>query len=30
MPIFDSEGAEADFWAESRPDLRLMESSVAA
>ena len=30
MPIFDSEGAEADFWAESQPDLRLMESSVAA
>ena len=30
VPIFESEGAEADFWAESRPDLRLMESSVAA
>ncbi len=30
VPIFDSEEAEADFWAENRPDLRLMESSVAA
>ena len=29
VPIFDSEEAEADFWAENRPDLRLMESSVA-
>jgi predicted DNA binding CopG/RHH family protein len=29
VPIFDSESAEADFWQESRPDLRLMESSVA-
>ncbi|MEK7706781.1 MAG: CopG family antitoxin [Verrucomicrobiota bacterium] len=29
VPIFDSEAAEADFWAENRPDLRLMESSVA-
>jgi predicted DNA binding CopG/RHH family protein len=29
VPIFDSEGAEADFWAENRPDLRLMESAVA-
>ena len=29
VPIFDSEDAEADFWAENRPDLRLMESAVA-
>jgi predicted DNA binding CopG/RHH family protein len=29
VPIFDSEGAEADFWAENRPDLRLMESAMA-
>ena len=29
MPIFDSEAAEADFWSENRPDLRLMESAVA-
>ena len=30
VPIFDSEEAEAGFWAENRPDLRLMESAVAA
>ena len=30
VPLFDNEGAEATFWAENRPDLRLMESSVAA
>lgn len=30
VPIFDSEEAEAEFWAENRPDLRLMESAVAA
>ncbi|MCU0784395.1 MAG: BrnA antitoxin family protein [Verrucomicrobia bacterium] len=29
VPIFDSESAEADFWAENRPDLRLMEAAVA-
>ena len=29
VPIFDSEEAEADFWAENRPDLRLMEAAVA-
>ncbi|HEV2392883.1 MAG TPA: CopG family antitoxin [Verrucomicrobiae bacterium] len=29
VPIFDSEEAEANFWAENRPDLRLMESAVA-
>ena len=30
VPIFDSEEAEADFWAENKPDLRLMEAAVAA
>lgn len=30
VPPFDNEQAEAAFWAESRVDLRLMESSVAA
>jgi hypothetical protein len=29
VPIFDSEDAEAGFWAENRPDLRLMEAAVA-
>jgi len=29
VPIFDSEAAEADFWVEHKPDLRLMEASVA-
>jgi predicted DNA binding CopG/RHH family protein len=29
VPIFDNEEAEADFWSENRPDLRLMESAVA-
>lgn len=29
VPLFDSEEAEVDFWAEHRPDLRLMESAVA-
>jgi len=29
VPLFDSEQAEADFWAESRMELRLMEASVA-
>ena len=29
VPIFDSEEAEAEFWAENRPDMRLMESAVA-
>ncbi len=29
VPIFDSEEAEAVFWSENRPDLRLMESAVA-
>ena len=30
VPIFDSEEAEAGFWAQNRPDMRLMESAVAA
>ena len=29
VPIFDSEAAEASFWSENRPDLRLMETSVS-
>ncbi len=29
VPLFDSEEAEANFWSENRPDLRLMESAVA-
>jgi predicted DNA binding CopG/RHH family protein len=29
VPIFDSEKAEADFWSENRPDLRLMEAAVS-
>ena len=29
VPMFDNEQAEAAFWAENRPDLRLMESAVA-
>ena len=29
VPIFDSEEAESAFWAETKPDLRLLESSVA-
>ena len=29
VPIFDSESAEADFWSENRPDLRLMEAAVS-
>lgn len=30
VPIFDSEEAEATFWAENKPHVRLMESSVAS
>lgn len=30
VPLFDSEEAEAAFWAETRVDLRLMEAAVAA
>jgi len=29
VPLFDSEEAEADFWTENRPDLRLMEAAVS-
>jgi predicted DNA binding CopG/RHH family protein len=29
VPLFDSEEAEALFWAENRPDLRLMEVALA-
>ena len=29
VPIFDSEEAEADFWSDHKPDLRLMESALA-
>ena len=29
VPLFDNESAEADFWSEYRPDLRLMEAAVA-
>ena len=29
VPIFDSEEAEASFWAEHKPDLRLLEGSIA-
>ena len=30
VPLFDSEQGEASFWAENRPDMRLMEAAVAA
>ena len=30
VPLFDSEEGEAAFWADNRPDLRLMEAAVAA
>jgi predicted DNA binding CopG/RHH family protein len=30
VPLFDREDAEAAFWAETRIDVRLMESSVTA
>jgi CopG antitoxin of type II toxin-antitoxin system len=29
VPLFDSEEAEADFWSENRPGLRLMEVAMA-
>jgi predicted DNA binding CopG/RHH family protein len=29
VPLFDSESAEADFWSDNRPDLRLMEAATA-
>ena len=30
VPLFDSEEAEAAYWADTRLDLRLMEAAVAA
>ena len=30
VPLFDGEEAEAIFWSENRPTLRLMESCVAS
>lgn len=30
VPLFDTEEAEAAFWAENRLDVRLMESAVAS
>ena len=30
VPLFDREEAEADFWAVTRVDMRLMESAVAS
>lgn len=30
VPLFDSDQSEATFWADNRPDLRLMETSVVA
>jgi predicted DNA binding CopG/RHH family protein len=30
VPLFDNEQAEAAYWAENRPDLRLMEAAVVA
>ena len=29
VPIFDSEEAEANFWAETKPEVRLMETAVS-
>jgi len=29
VPLFDNEESEASFWAENKPDIRLMESAVA-
>ena len=29
VPIFDSEEAEAEYWAENKPEVRLMEGAVA-
>ena len=29
VPLFDSEIAEADYWGENRPDLRLMEAATS-
>ena len=30
MPLFDSEQAEVAFWAENKPDLRLVNAAVAS
>ena len=30
VPLFDTEQGEAEYWAENRPDLRLMESAVVS
>ena len=30
VPLFDSEQAEAAYWADNRPDLRLMEAALVA
>jgi predicted DNA binding CopG/RHH family protein len=30
VPLFDSEEAEANFWAENKPEVRLMEAAVAS
>lgn len=30
VPLFDTEEGEAAFWADNRPDLRLMEAAVAS
>ena len=30
VPLFDSEEAEAAFWAENRPDVRLMEAATVS
>jgi predicted DNA binding CopG/RHH family protein len=29
VPLFDNEEAEATFWADAKPDVRLMESAVS-
>ena len=29
VPLFDTEEAEANFWAENKPEVRLMEAAVA-
>lgn len=29
VPLFDSEEAEAEFWTENKPDLRLLEAALA-
>jgi hypothetical protein len=29
VPLFDTEEAEANFWAENKPEVRLMDTAVA-